>query len=249
MADITEPKRISEQLALAHERFTTVLESLDAAVSVVAGPDGAELLFANRSYRDLYAADAAGHRRLQGALGRIDRGRGVRRRDAALVRRAHARSALGRRPRRAPADRHRHHGAQGHRGHRAPAAGEGAADVAPDDDGRDGLVARPRAEPAADGDQQLQPRHRVAHQGRRRVGRRRPAGAGEGRGPGAAGREHHSPHPRVREALRAAAPADPRGARRRGQHQLRRDRGGQARHRDPHAAAAEPCRRWTSIRS
>jgi len=69
MADITEPKRISEQLALAHERFTTVLESLDAAVSVVAGPDGAELLFANRSYRDLYAADSAGHRRLQGALG------------------------------------------------------------------------------------------------------------------------------------------------------------------------------------
>ncbi len=69
MADITEPKRISEQLELAHERFTTVLESLDAAVSVVAGPDGAELLFANRSYRDLYAADAAGHRRLQGALG------------------------------------------------------------------------------------------------------------------------------------------------------------------------------------
>jgi PAS domain S-box-containing protein len=69
MADITEPKRISEQLAEAHERFTTVLESLDAAVSVVAGEDAAELLFANRRYRDVYGADAAGHRRLQNALG------------------------------------------------------------------------------------------------------------------------------------------------------------------------------------
>jgi PAS domain S-box-containing protein len=69
MADITEPKRISEQLALAHERFTTVLESLDAAVSVAAVPDGDELLFANRRYRDLYGANASGHRRLQATLG------------------------------------------------------------------------------------------------------------------------------------------------------------------------------------
>jgi hypothetical protein len=69
LADITEPKRISEQLALAHERFTTVLESLDAAVSVAAGAGSDELLFANRSYRDLYGSAAAGHKRLDGALG------------------------------------------------------------------------------------------------------------------------------------------------------------------------------------
>jgi PAS domain S-box-containing protein len=72
MADITEPKRISEQLAAAHERFTTVLQSLDDAVSVVApaGSDGAsdELLFANRGYRTLCGTDAVGHRRLQEAL-------------------------------------------------------------------------------------------------------------------------------------------------------------------------------------
>jgi PAS domain S-box-containing protein len=70
LADITEPKRISEQLAAAHERFTTVLQSLDDAVSVVArGAEGAdELLFANRGYRALYGGDAAGHRRLQRAL-------------------------------------------------------------------------------------------------------------------------------------------------------------------------------------
>ncbi len=68
MADITEPNRISEQLAAAHERFTTVLESLDAAVSVVADDLGDELLFANRSYRDLYGSTPAGHRRLRASL-------------------------------------------------------------------------------------------------------------------------------------------------------------------------------------
>ena len=68
MADITESKRVSEQLAGAHERFTTVLESLDAAVSVVADDSGDELLFANRSYRDLYGSAPAGHRRLRAAL-------------------------------------------------------------------------------------------------------------------------------------------------------------------------------------
>lgn len=68
MADITEPKRVSQQLASAHERFTTVLESLDAAVSVVADDRGDELLFANRSYRDLYGSTPAGHRRLRSAL-------------------------------------------------------------------------------------------------------------------------------------------------------------------------------------
>jgi len=72
MADITEPKRISEQLAAAHERFTTVLQSLDDAVSVVdpAAATGGqqELLFANRGYRALFGADARGHSRLQAAL-------------------------------------------------------------------------------------------------------------------------------------------------------------------------------------
>ncbi len=71
MADITEPKRISEQLEAAHERFTTVLQSLDDAVSVVAAApsgEGDELLFANRGYRKLYGGDALGHRRLQQAL-------------------------------------------------------------------------------------------------------------------------------------------------------------------------------------
>ncbi len=40
MTDITEPKRIREELSHSYERFTTVLEGLDAAVSV-APIDGA----------------------------------------------------------------------------------------------------------------------------------------------------------------------------------------------------------------
>nr|WP_301951169.1 oxygen sensor histidine kinase FixL [Burkholderia sp. L27(2015)] len=66
MTDITEPKRAREELAAAHERFTTVLESLDAAVSVLAA-DEAELLFANRYYRHLFGIRPAGHLELAGA--------------------------------------------------------------------------------------------------------------------------------------------------------------------------------------
>lgn len=62
MADISESKRNREQLAAAHDRFTTVLESIEAAVSVVARSNGAEeLLFANRSYLDLFGDTPAGH--------------------------------------------------------------------------------------------------------------------------------------------------------------------------------------------
>ncbi|SAK67447.1 sensor kinase [Caballeronia arationis] len=65
MTDITEPKRAREELAAAHERFTTVLESLDAAVSVLAA-DEAELLFANRYYRHLFGIRPDGHLQLAG---------------------------------------------------------------------------------------------------------------------------------------------------------------------------------------
>jgi len=63
MTDITEPKRIREELSASYERFTTVLEGLDAAVSVA--PLGSvELLFANRLYRSWFAGDADGHMNL-----------------------------------------------------------------------------------------------------------------------------------------------------------------------------------------
>jgi hypothetical protein len=60
MTDITEPTRIREQLSASHERFTTVLEALDAAVSVA--PIGSEeLLFANKLYRLWFGSDTVGH--------------------------------------------------------------------------------------------------------------------------------------------------------------------------------------------
>jgi PAS domain S-box-containing protein len=65
MTNITEAKRIRDQLSASHERFTTVLEGLDASVSVLSVPQG-ELLFANRSYRLWFGADADGHALLAG---------------------------------------------------------------------------------------------------------------------------------------------------------------------------------------
>src|SRR5690625_424535 len=67
MTDITEPKRIREALTAAHERFMTVLEGLDDAISVVADtPEGLELLFANRTYRRFFGAQTVGHAELMG---------------------------------------------------------------------------------------------------------------------------------------------------------------------------------------
>ncbi|MBL8361017.1 MAG: PAS domain S-box protein [Rubrivivax sp.] len=60
MTNITEAKRVRDQLSASHERFTTVLEGLDAAVSVLSVHQG-ELLFANRSYRLWFGGDAKGH--------------------------------------------------------------------------------------------------------------------------------------------------------------------------------------------
>jgi PAS domain S-box-containing protein len=67
MTNITEAKRIRDQLSASHERFTTVLEGLDASVSVLSVQQG-ELLFANRSYRLWFGADARGHSLLTGGL-------------------------------------------------------------------------------------------------------------------------------------------------------------------------------------
>ena len=60
MTDITEPNRIREQLSASYERFTTVLEALDASVSV-APLGSAELLFTNKMYRQWFGHASAGH--------------------------------------------------------------------------------------------------------------------------------------------------------------------------------------------
>jgi len=68
MTNITEAKRIRDQLSASHERFTTVLEGLDAAVSVLSVQHN-ELLFCNRSYRLWFGADAQGHALLAAGAG------------------------------------------------------------------------------------------------------------------------------------------------------------------------------------
>lgn len=68
MTDITEPNRIREQLSASYERFTTVLEALDASVSVA--PLGSEeLLFANKLYRLWFGSRTAGHLQLVAQAG------------------------------------------------------------------------------------------------------------------------------------------------------------------------------------
>jgi PAS domain S-box-containing protein len=68
MTDITEPNRVREQLTAAHQRFTTVLEALDASISVAPlGSD--ELLFANKLYRQWFGVQASGHLQLVAQAG------------------------------------------------------------------------------------------------------------------------------------------------------------------------------------
>ena len=67
ITNITEAKRIRDQLSASHERFTTVLEGLEASVSVLSVQQG-ELLFANRSYRLWFGGDARGHLQMAGGV-------------------------------------------------------------------------------------------------------------------------------------------------------------------------------------
>jgi PAS domain S-box-containing protein len=74
MTDITEPNRIREQLSASYERFTTVLEALDASVSVA--PLGSEeLLFANKLYRQWFGLHTGGHLQMVAQAGVPDQPR------------------------------------------------------------------------------------------------------------------------------------------------------------------------------
>jgi PAS domain S-box-containing protein len=68
MTDITEPNRIREQLSASYERFTKVLEALDASVSV-APINSNELLFANKLYRLWFGVQTVGHEKLAAQAG------------------------------------------------------------------------------------------------------------------------------------------------------------------------------------
>ncbi len=77
MTDITEPNRIREQLSASYERFTTVLEALDASVSVT--PLGStELLFANKLYRQWFGSQSEGHLNLVTQAGLVGADRSSR---------------------------------------------------------------------------------------------------------------------------------------------------------------------------
>ena len=65
LIDISEPKKIREELAASQDRFVTVLEGLEAAVSAVSIDTG-ELLFANRFYRERFGDNSKGHFDLAG---------------------------------------------------------------------------------------------------------------------------------------------------------------------------------------
>jgi len=80
MTDITEPNRIREQLSAAHQRFTIVLEALDASVSVAA-LGSSELLFANKRYRQWFGGDAQGHLLLVAQAGSVPQRPGTDRSD------------------------------------------------------------------------------------------------------------------------------------------------------------------------
>ena len=68
MTDITEPNRVREQLTASHQRFTTVLEALDASISVAPlGSD--EMLFANKLYRQWFGVHSEGHLQLVSQAG------------------------------------------------------------------------------------------------------------------------------------------------------------------------------------
>jgi PAS domain S-box-containing protein len=71
MTDITEPNRVRKQLSESYERFTTVLEGLDASVSV-APLGGDELLFANKLYRQWFGTHVASHLSLVEQAGRLE---------------------------------------------------------------------------------------------------------------------------------------------------------------------------------
>ena len=68
--DISESKRSREELALAGQRFTTVLEGMDAAISVTA-VGSKTFLFTNNAYRTLFGDNEEVHNTLVRELNRL----------------------------------------------------------------------------------------------------------------------------------------------------------------------------------
>ena len=232
MTDITEPKRIREARP-PHERFMTVLEGLDDAISVTADThDGLELLFANRTYRRVFGAQTGGHDELlAGRRGRftdesvevfapsVQRWFEVHHRMLAWTdgRRVRMQVARDITERRTHEEASRVQQEKIQLTSRLTTMGEMASSLAHELNQPD--------------------RHRQLQHGRGGPGQaghtsHAAAGAGKGRLAGRARRQDHQPHPRIRETQRAAPPARGHRPHRRQRHRLRRDRRAQAPH--PH---------------
>jgi PAS domain S-box-containing protein len=65
LVDISEPRRIREELAISQQRFITVLEGLSAGISVI-NPKSGALLFSNNLYREMFGASPKAHLLLLG---------------------------------------------------------------------------------------------------------------------------------------------------------------------------------------
>lgn len=65
LIDISEPQKIREELAISQQRFITVLEGLDAAISVL-NPKNGQLLYTNGLYREMFGNSSRAHLLLLG---------------------------------------------------------------------------------------------------------------------------------------------------------------------------------------
>ena len=65
LIDISEPRRIRDELAVSQQRFITVLEGLTAGISVV-NPKSGNLLYSNNLYQEMFGSSAHAHHLLLG---------------------------------------------------------------------------------------------------------------------------------------------------------------------------------------
>ena len=66
LVDISEPRRIRDELAISQQRFITVLEGLTAGISVV-NPKSGEMLYSNNLYQEMFDATPHAHHLLLGS--------------------------------------------------------------------------------------------------------------------------------------------------------------------------------------
>jgi len=66
LIDISEPRRIRDELAISQQRFITVLEGITAGISVI-DPKTGQLLYSNNLYQEMFGTSAEAHHLFLGA--------------------------------------------------------------------------------------------------------------------------------------------------------------------------------------